>query len=34
LVGRFGEWQYFGMDHSIRSGKTVAEEILKMQVRL
>jgi len=27
-VGRFGEWQYFNMDHSMRSGKTVADEIL------
>ncbi|HEX2222984.1 MAG TPA: FAD-dependent oxidoreductase [Thermoanaerobaculia bacterium] len=28
-VGRFGEWQYFNMDHSMRSGKTAAEDILK-----
>ncbi|MGH9360299.1 MAG: protoporphyrinogen/coproporphyrinogen oxidase [Thermoanaerobaculia bacterium] len=28
-VGRFGEWQYFNMDHSMRSGKTAAEEILR-----
>ena len=28
-VGRFGEWQYFNMDHSMRSGKNAAEEILK-----
>ncbi len=28
-VGRFGEWQYHNMDHSMRSGKTAAEEILK-----
>jgi UDP-galactopyranose mutase len=27
-VGRFGEWQYFNMDHSMRSGKTAAGEIL------
>jgi protoporphyrinogen oxidase len=27
-VGRFGEWQYFNMDHSMRSGKTAAEQIL------
>lgn len=27
-AGRFGEWQYFNMDHSMRSGKTAAEEIL------
>jgi UDP-galactopyranose mutase len=27
-VGRFGEWQYFNMDHSMRSGKRAAEEIL------
>jgi len=25
--GRFGEWEYFNMDHSIASGKRVAEEI-------
>ncbi len=27
-VGRFGEWQYFNMDHSMRSGKTAADEVL------
>lgn len=27
-AGRFGEWQYFNMDHSMRSGKRAAEEIL------
>jgi len=27
-AGRFGEWQYFNMDHSMRSGKTAAEAIL------
>ena len=27
-AGRFGEWQYFNMDHSMRSGKQAAEEIL------
>jgi protoporphyrinogen oxidase len=27
-AGRFGEWQYFNMDHSMRSGKTAAGEIL------
>jgi len=27
-AGRFGEWQYFNMDHSMRSGKSAAEEIL------
>ena len=27
-VGRFGEWQYFNMDHSMRSGRKAAEEIL------
>jgi len=26
--GRFGDWQYYNMDHSILSGKRVAEEIL------
>ncbi len=31
-VGRFGEWQYFNMDHSMRSGKTAAEEILAGRV--
>ncbi len=25
--GRFGEWEYFNMDHSIASGKRTAEEI-------
>jgi len=27
-VGRFGEWQYFNMDHSMRSGKSAAEQIV------
>jgi len=27
-AGRFGEWQYFNMDHSMRSGRTAAEQIL------
>ena len=27
-VGRFGEWQYFNMDHSMRSGRTAAQQIL------
>jgi protoporphyrinogen oxidase len=27
-VGRFGEWQYFNMDHSMRSGKAAAQEIV------
>jgi UDP-galactopyranose mutase len=27
-VGRFGEWQYFNMDHSMRSGMKAAREIL------
>jgi protoporphyrinogen oxidase len=27
-AGRFGEWQYFNMDHSMRSGKTAAQEIV------
>ena len=30
-VGRFGEWQYFNMDHSMRSGKTAAEQIVAMR---
>lgn len=29
-VGRFGEWQYFNMDHSMRSGRRAAEEILSL----
>ncbi|NNL24660.1 MAG: hypothetical protein HKP36_09440 [Myxococcales bacterium] len=29
-VGRFGEWQYFNMDHSLRSGRRAAEEILAL----
>ncbi|MDH3744917.1 MAG: FAD-dependent oxidoreductase [Acidobacteriota bacterium] len=27
-AGRFGEWQYFNMDHSMRSGKQAAEALL------
>lgn len=27
--GRFGEWEYFNMDHSIASGKRIAEELKK-----
>jgi UDP-galactopyranose mutase len=27
-AGRFGEWQYLNMDHSMKSGKTAAEAIL------
>ena len=27
-AGRFGEWQYFNMDHSMASGKRAAESIL------
>ena len=27
-AGRFGEWQYFNMDHSMKSGQTAAEAIL------
>ena len=27
--GRFGDWEYLNMDHSILSGKRVAEEIMK-----
>jgi UDP-galactopyranose mutase len=27
-VGRFGEWQYLNMDHSMRSGRDAAREIL------
>lgn len=29
-VGRFGEWQYFNMDHSMRSGRRAAQEILAL----
>lgn len=25
--GRFGEWEYFNMDHSIMSGKRVADKL-------
>ncbi len=27
-AGRFGEWQYFNMDHSMRSGKQAADALL------
>jgi UDP-galactopyranose mutase len=27
-AGRFGEWQYFNMDHSMRSGKRAVDEIV------
>ena len=27
-AGRFGEWQYFNMDHSMKSGRTAAEAII------
>jgi protoporphyrinogen oxidase len=27
-AGRFGEWQYYNMDHAMKSGKTAAEAIL------
>ena len=27
-AGRFGEWQYFNMDHSMKSGQSAAEAIL------
>jgi UDP-galactopyranose mutase len=27
-AGRFGEWQYFNMDHSMASGKRAADAIL------
>lgn len=29
--GRFGDWEYLNMDHSILSGKRVADEILQKQ---
>lgn len=32
-AGRFGEWQYFNMDHSMRSGKSAAEQILAARQR-
>lgn len=32
-AGRFGEWQYFNMDHSMRSGKQAAEEVLAGRAR-
>ena len=28
VAGRFGEWQYFNMDHSMASGKAAADAIL------
>jgi len=31
--GRFGEWEYFNMDHSIASGKRIAEEINQIYKR-
>ncbi len=27
-AGRFGEWQYFNMDHSMRSGREAAKQVL------
>lgn len=33
-AGRFGEWQYFNMDHSMRSGKSAAEEILSSRAAM
>jgi protoporphyrinogen oxidase len=32
-AGRFGEWQYFNMDHSMKSGKAAAEAILASDPR-
>lgn len=32
-AGRFGEWRYFNMDHSMQSGVNAAEEILKNEGR-
>jgi len=32
-AGRFGEWQYFNMDHSMKSGKATAEAILAAHPR-
>jgi UDP-galactopyranose mutase len=31
-VGRFGEWQYLNMDHSMRSGREAARDILSRRV--
>jgi UDP-galactopyranose mutase len=28
--GRFGEWEYFNMDHSMNSGKKTAEQVNKI----
>jgi protoporphyrinogen oxidase len=28
-AGRFGEWQYLNMDHSMRSGRNAAEQVLR-----
>ena len=30
-IGRFGEWEYYNMDHSILSGKRAAEEMNSRQ---
>jgi UDP-galactopyranose mutase len=32
-VGRFGEWQYFNMDHSMRSGMSAARQIVANRSR-
>ena len=32
-AGRFGEWQYFNMDHSMKSGKAAAEAVLAADPR-
>lgn len=31
-AGRFGQWEYLNMDHSILSGKWVAEKVMEMEV--
>jgi UDP-galactopyranose mutase len=31
-AGRFGEWEYLNMDHSILSGKRAAEEVMEVEV--
>lgn len=31
VAGRFGEWQYFNMDHSMKSGQSAAQAILAFE---
>jgi len=29
MIGRYGSWEYSGMEDAIRQGKTVAEELIQ-----